>query len=231
MSSIPELKENEAAAQAPAEGVDRQATETEATEPDTATSESAPPTARASRAVRVFAACGLAFAAFYAAYERIGTIANVDEIEIYERFGGGFLALGRSESQPGVVVLSLLSEGEVGIDATGRRTWLTGRNTHVAITTLAGTWKKRLRGPLLALIHADGSVTQTAVPWSHADFGKIAKAVDCSIAGAEPKACGRPFDDLAELLAQWGATRVPAGVRALVTDARRSGDDPQPSRP
>lgn len=62
----------------------------------------------------------------YVAYQRIGTRANVGNIQSFENLAGGFLALGMTEDQPGVLILSRIEKAKVRIDATLRRNALSG---------------------------------------------------------------------------------------------------------
>ncbi|MFQ5422563.1 MAG: hypothetical protein ACE5F9_01130 [Phycisphaerae bacterium] len=157
----------------------------------------------------------LALAGGYVLYERIGTTANVEVVETYQRFAGGFLAVGHTDSEPGILVLSRLEDRIVRIDATLHRNWATGTSTRVAVSTPEATWRHRLRGPEVVMIDADGSIQTTGVDWSAEDFTSISRAVNCDDATAPHEGCGRPFHDFQQWLSA-GSHAVPDAIHQFL---------------
>ena len=157
------------------------------------------PAASASRrfAIITYLVVGLLLAGGYVLFERAGTRANVEAIDYHQRFGGGFLAVARTSTQPGFLALSLLDRSKVDIDAVMRSNWATGKSTVVTVATPGGKHRHRLRGPVALLIGPDGGVTTAPLPWTLADFQACSKAVDCSVVDwRNPKPCGQPFEDV-----------------------------------
>jgi len=166
-------------------------------------------------------ACGsILIAVGDAAYERIGTSANVELIEWTASYSGGGFAVGMTERQPGIVVLSALETEKISVDAVLRHSPLGGTATELTIATPSGRVQRRLRGPLLITIDADGKVAFTRVSWSRDDFNAIRRAVDCESGSAVR--CGAPFLDFADLLAKWPRERVPSAATQFLDALSRS---------
>lgn len=150
-------------------------------------------------------ACG------YVAFERVGTRANVERIECVRNYAGGFLALGMTDDQPGVLVLSSLDKKDVRVEAFFRENRLTGRATTMSITTPSETWRTRLRRPRVITIDKAGTVRSAAVSWTRQRFESISDHVDCSKATDHQHArCGAPFEDLAGFLRDDAHESIPA---------------------
>lgn len=159
-----------------------------------------------------------ALAAGYTGYQRIGTVANADRVEFTPNLSGGFMALGMTSDQPGVLVLSAMDRGAVDVRAVQSVNPLAGRSTTVTVETPTGRWSRRLRGPEVVLINEAGAVDAVAVDWPLSDFASIREQTDCSYASKTHRArCGRPFADLQEMLATWPAGRVPRAVSTFLT--------------
>jgi len=157
----------------------------------------------------------LTLAGGYVLYERIGTTANVEVVETYQRFAGGFLAVGHADSEPGVLILSRLEDRIVRIDATLHRNWATGTSTRVAVSTPKAAWRHRLRGPEVVMIDTDGGIQTAGVDWSAEDFAQISRAVNCNDATAPHEGCGRPFHDFQKWLSADGRA-VPDAIREFL---------------
>lgn len=158
-------------------------------------------------------------AAVVGAYQRIGTSANADFIEFTQNLSGGFLAIGMSEDQPGFVVFSSLDPKEVDLVAQQSSNLVTGTYTTLHIDHHGSHWKKRLRGPIVAILKPDGLVEDFQVDWSVEDFRRMRSACDCEHQTHTKKVqrCGMPFDDISDVLATWPSRRVPDLVRRFIT--------------
>lgn len=134
----------------------------------------------------------------YVAYQRIGTTANVEQLEFSQNLAGGFLALGMTDDEPGVLVLSQRDRAKVEIAAYMLANAVTGRATHVEIEIEKRPWKRRLRGPRMITIDLDGGIESAPLPWTFDDFAAVRDAVDCEKAVLHNPTvrCGMPFADL-----------------------------------
>ncbi|MCH7808123.1 MAG: hypothetical protein IIB60_02760 [Planctomycetes bacterium] len=159
--------------------------------------------------------------AVYAAYERIGTTANANSVEYTQNLAGGFLAVGMTEDQPGFIVLSVLDQDKVDVNAVQTKNRAAGTHTVVEVHTPLGTKSTRLRGPQVILVTKQGAVEQYNVDWTVEEFNTLREAADCSHEAAIKKhRCGRPFTDLQEAFAKWPRDRVPDRVRAFLEPFR-----------
>ncbi|MFQ5462166.1 MAG: hypothetical protein ACE5E5_06010 [Phycisphaerae bacterium] len=168
------------------------------------------------------------FAGSYAGYQRWGTVANADTVEYTQNFGGGFLAIGMTQDQPGFVLLSGLDREKVEVRADQTRNRLAGTHTTIEIQTPRASLSVRLRGPEVLLVTENGHITRHGVDWTVDDFNALRAAVDCAThETAEAKhRCGQPFTDLHEALAAWPQRRIPQRVRAFLApfrEHRRTG--------
>jgi hypothetical protein len=161
--------------------------------------------------------------AAYVGYERIGTTANANFIEVTPNLAGGFLGVAMTDEQPGFVVLSALDRHEVQIEVEQWSNRVAGTHTVAEMATPSQQWHKRLRGPQAVIIDEDGAVQAVPVHWSLDDFLRIRETCDCL--HEEPgrhARCGAPFTDLTEALALWPAEKVPEAIRRfLMRDGRR----------
>jgi len=153
----------------------------------------------------------------YGAVERVGTHANVDEIEFTTNIAGGFLAVGFAGDQPGFVLLSQLDREKVNVSADLMNSIAAGSHSRVEIQTSQQLWQARLRAPLVIIVREDGSVVDENVGWDTKEFSKIRTASDCLHAGSGgPKRCGAPFADLHDLVSAGELTNVSEEVRAFL---------------
>lgn len=153
----------------------------------------------------------------YAAYERIGTVANADTVEYLTNYAGGFLAIGMTDAQPGFIVLSALDRKQVDVSAEQRSSLPAGTRTFVEIRTPRQYWEVRLRKPQVLIVNEDGSANECEVRWGLADFVRIRAATDCSHQGKDGKhRCGVPFADLQDLVDSRKIVDVPGEVRAFL---------------
>jgi hypothetical protein len=153
----------------------------------------------------------------YVLYERVSTSANADRITHLQSYGDEMVAIGMTENQPGFVLLARLPSSQVSVEADMRSNWLTGQQTLVSVHTPAGTTSIRLRDPQAIMVHEDGTVIKTRVPWTLDEFGRLLHAADCASGGREHQhRCGHPFEDVAHALASWPEQRVPASLREFV---------------
>lgn len=83
----------------------------------------------------------------YATYERLGTTANADSVELTDNLAGGFLAIGMTEDQPGFMMLSALDHEKVEVNAVQAANRVSGTHTLVEVRTPRGMTDIRLRGP------------------------------------------------------------------------------------
>lgn len=154
------------------------------------------------------------FAGAYAAYQRIGTIANANTVEYTRNLAGGFLAVGMTEDQPGFIVLSSLDQDKVDVSAAQTKNHLAGTHTVVEIQSLPGITRMRLRSPQVILVTEQGAIEKYNVDWTFNEFNILREAADCSHEAAVKKhRCGQPFTDIQETLAGWPGQRVPDRVR------------------
>lgn len=181
---------------------------------------------RISRRVPIFAAVAASCAAAYAGFERIGTTANADLIESYQRYAGGFLAIGFTDTQPGILVLSEIEKEELSLDATSRKNWLTGHSTRIDIAIGERKWSKRLRGPLIVMISSEGEINAAPLPWSLEQFRRAGISVDCSGDFGTPKSCGAPFSDFEEFIKRPSLPELPEAAREFLIAARPASDTP-----
>ena len=139
-----------------------------------------------------------ALAGAYVAYQRIGTTANIEQLEFTANLAGGFLALGMTDDEPGVLVLSRRDRAKVEIAAYMMANAVTGRATHVEIEVEKRPWRSRLRGPRMITIDLDGRVESASLPWTFEEFAAARDAVDCekAILHNPTVRCGMPFADL-----------------------------------
>ena len=159
----------------------------------------------------------IVFAGAYAAFERIGTTANADSVEYTQNLAGGFLAVGMTEDQPGFMVLSVLDQKKVEVNAVQTINHVAGTHTVVELQTPRGMTRTRLRGPQVILVSEDGVVETHRVRWTVDEFQSLREAADCSHEAAVKKhRCGAPFTDLQEAFAKWPRERVPDRVRAFL---------------
>ena len=162
-------------------------------------------------------ALSIAFAGAYAAYHRIGTVANADTVEYTPNLFGGFLAVGMTKDQPGFIVLSALDQDKIEVSATQTTNRLARTRTVVDVGTLRGTTRTRLRRPQVILVTKEGTIEKRAVDWTADEFNALRSAADCSYEAATKKRrCGAPFTDLQEAFADWPPERVPDRVLAFL---------------
>jgi len=143
----------------------------------------------------------------YAAYQRVGTTANVATIEHTPNLGGGCAVLGLSDEQPGFLLLSELDWAVLDVSAEQMVNWATGTHTRLVVTSPSDQRRIRLRGPVLILAHQDGSLADWPLDWSLEEFRRIRNGMDCEKNGT--LTCGAVFADLARALARWPQDRVP----------------------
>lgn len=156
------------------------------------------------------AAVGLAVAAAWGAFHRIGTTACATDIELHQSLEGGYVAIGYSEHRPGFLLLSSLPPSRVGLEADVRRSFVAGTYTVLHMPEGTGEWSHRLRGPVLLTIDRHGKRTIDDVAWTREEFAALRTSLDCtnpSVGGK--KRCGQPFADVADMLASLSPTRVP----------------------
>lgn len=162
-------------------------------------------------------AASAAILAGYAAFERLGTVANADTIEFTTNYAGGFLAVGTTDDDPGFIVLSKIDQDQINVSAMQSGSLAAGTHTIVEVTTARHRWQKRLRGPQIILISGDGSIDGRDVDWTFEDFQRIRSAADCSHERATGKhRCGAPFADLHDLVSSGRLRNVPENVRTFL---------------
>ncbi|MCH7704829.1 MAG: hypothetical protein IIB61_06935 [Planctomycetes bacterium] len=185
--------------------------------------ESRPKRARRGWAIPIALVSASLLAAVYAAYQRIGTIANVDLLEYTANKAGGFLAVGMTTDEPGIVVFSAMDNGKVDVNADRFMNQLAGTYTVVTVETGRAQWRKRLRGPLVVMIDGHGTISAYPVQWTIVDFDLIKRALKCGeFSGPSRRPCGFPFVDLHDELEKWSLAWVPDPVRKfLATYGRR----------
>lgn len=158
----------------------------------------------------------------YVAVERIETRANANTIEFTPNYGGGFLAIGMTDYEPGFILLSKLDQEHVDVSAKQASSVAVGTHTSVEIRTPRQRLHTRLRGPEVIVVGRDGRVAARRVEWSFEDFVRIRSATDCpqEIATGNHR-CGAPFADFRDLVSTGQLMDVPDEVRAFL----RSDED------
>lgn len=160
---------------------------------------------------------GFAVVAAVAAFERVGTRANAGTVEFTIDYGGGFLAIGMSDDQPGFIVLSALDQEQVDVSAEQARSVVAGEYTFVEIRTARHQFRTRLRDPQVIVIAEDGAIDAHRVKWRFEDFVRIRTATDCSDASSlSVHGCGAPFADLLELVSVGRLEDVPEGMQTFL---------------
>lgn len=155
--------------------------------------------------------------ATYVIYERVAVSANADQITHFQSYGDEMVAIGTTDDQPGFVLLARQPASKVSVEAAMQSNWLTGRRTLVSVHTPVGTTNIRLRRPHAIMVHEDGTVITTPVPWTLAEFDQLHRAADCgSDDGAHQHRCGQPLDDIARRLATWPRERIPEPLHEFV---------------
>lgn len=153
----------------------------------------------------------------FTAYQRIGTLANVDLVETTRNLPGGFLAIGMTGDQPGFLLLSAFEEKDVTIDADRYTHFLTGAHTRLRIQTSTQTWTNRLRKPVVITIDGKGHIAAGTVDWPLHTFKTLADAADCQHASPLiEKHCGAPFLDIQARIAKWPLDMVPVHLRTFL---------------
>ena len=139
--------------------------------------------------------------AVYITVERIGTRANANTIEFTPNYGGGFLAIGMTDNEPGFIVLSELDQEHVDVSARQASSVAVGTHTSVEVRTPRQRLHTRLRGPEVIVVGRDGTIAARRVEWSFEDFVRIRCATDCSHESATGNhRCGAPFADFRDLV-------------------------------
>lgn len=158
-----------------------------------------------------------------AGFHRIGTTANAEQVTTFERLAGGFAAVGRTETQPGFVLLSEADPRVASVAALVRTGVLSGRYTTVELTHGETVHALRLRGPEVILVEADGGIDRVPVDWTLAEFKAIERAMACAdeAHGRGGARCGAPFMELDALVASWPKNRVPGALATYLTRASR----------
>ncbi len=157
-----------------------------------------------------------------AGYQRAGTTAQANMIEFTQNLAGGFLAVGMTEQYPGFVVLSSLDSEKVDVDAVRYRNWIAGDYTVVTVQTATAVWQKRLRGPVVVLVSAEGGVASAPVDWSWSDLKTIREEADCANPDhGGPHRCGAPFADIFDIVSQKRLPSVPAPVHRFLAPFAR----------
>lgn len=166
----------------------------------------------------------------YSAYHRIGTVANADVVEFTQNVAGGYFALGKTEDQPGFIVLSEIDQNKANVYANQSVNFLTGTHTYVSIELQEKLWSTRLRKPVVILIDKNAHVEYHTINWTLEDFSDMQHAVDCSHAQAIlKKRCGQPFTDFHEAFSARGPGFIPAPLRSFLlpyTDRRAKTSTP-----
>ncbi|MCH7700647.1 MAG: hypothetical protein IID37_03065 [Planctomycetes bacterium] len=170
--------------------------------------------------IRVTLALALLVGGAYAGYQRIGTTANIEFVEYNRNLAGGFLAVGMTDQQPGIVVFSALDQEKVQVHVDRYENQVAGTHTEVRVNTPHAKWTERLRGPQVVLIDETGTIEASPVEWTVADFNALRNATDCE--HGQSKRCGAPFADLHDFFASWPPARVPDPVRAFVGEYART---------
>ena len=91
--------------------------------------------------IPVAAFAAIVTVACFITYQRVGTNANANIVETTENLGGGFLAVGYSDSQPGFLVASALDQEDVHLSANQLSYFLAGTHTNVEVTTPTQVWR------------------------------------------------------------------------------------------
>ncbi len=150
--------------------------------------------------------------AIYVIFQGLTVRANVDLIEYLTNYGGGFLAIGMTEDQPGFIVLSELDRKEVDIHA-GRDVLRT--RTTASVSTSADQRSAAPRDPHVVLVKRNGLIEALRVDWTFEDFNKLSAATDCE--HGTSRRCGTPIADVQEQLATWPKQRVPIPLRLFLS--------------
>ncbi len=154
----------------------------------------------------------------FAAYQRIGTLANVDAVETIRNLPGGFLAIGMTGNQPGFLLLSTFEEKDVTINAERYTHFLTGTHTRLRVETSTETWSKRLRKPVVLTIDGKGHIEAATVDWPLHTFRTLADAANCQHRSPPiKKHCGAPFLDIQARIAKWPLDTLPMHLRTFLT--------------
>jgi len=165
-------------------------------------------------------AIAVSIALVFVAYQRIGTEANVSQVEISKNLRGGFLAIGYSDAQPGVLVASAMDQENVRLDAQLASYPLAGTHTRIEIETPHDLLRKRLRGPLVITISSEGQIAATEVDWSAHTMRTLAEAADCHHESPLiKKHCGAPFKDIAARMVRWPLDAIPPILREFLAGA------------
>lgn len=155
--------------------------------------------------------------AAYSGVERALTHANANRVTSYEDYGGGFLAVGMTDAEPGFVVISEVPAEQVLVSARQARSFATGTQTSVTIATARGELTTTLRAPQAIVVSADGEVLRHALNWTAEDFHAIEHAVDCEHPTPVGRhGCGAPLADLYDFLVA-RRLETPDALRALLT--------------
>ncbi len=171
------------------------------------------------RPIPVTAFLAVVIAVPYIVYQRAGTVATVDHIDYWQRYSGGFLGIGFTDDQPGLIILSTVDKEKVEVDPRISHNGLAGTFSVVGIDTGEDGWRRRLRGPEVVMIDEEGAIDSVPVSWTLQDFLDISKAADCAeIEPGSLQRCGEPFHDLVELFADWPKDRVPDQVLRFLVD-------------
>ena len=153
----------------------------------------------------------------FTAYQRIGTLANVDVVETTRNLGGGFMAVGMTENQAGFLLVSALEKKDVTIDAERHAHFLAGSRTRLRVETSTRSWSKRLRKPVVITIDGHGHIETTTVDWPRHTFQTLADAADCEHASPlHKKHCGAPFVDIRARVAKWPLDTIPVHLRTFL---------------
>lgn len=159
---------------------------------------------------------GVVLLAAYGGVERALTHANAGRVTSYEDYGGGFLAVGMTDTQPGFVLLSGAAAAEVRVSAQQANSFATGTQTSVTIATARGEVTTTLRAPQAFLVSADGEVSRHALNWTAEDFRAVERAADCEhpTPGGRHR-CGAPLADLYDVVLA-RQLETPDAVRAFL---------------
>ncbi|MBE7506922.1 MAG: hypothetical protein HS101_11660 [Planctomycetia bacterium] len=153
----------------------------------------------------------------FIAVERIGTTANASAIEFTTNYGGGFLAIGLTDHDPGFVVLSAIDQEHVDVSAEQSSSLAVGTRTRAEVHTPQQRWSTRLRSPQVVIVNDDGTVIGRDVQWGFEDFARIRAATDCLHESAKKRhRCGAPFTDFNDLVTSGALKHVPDEVRVFL---------------
>ncbi|MFQ5491159.1 MAG: hypothetical protein ACE5GE_10590, partial [Phycisphaerae bacterium] len=173
---------------------------------------------------RIAAGLVLLLAGGFVANERIGTTANVDTLDVHRDLLAGFIAVGRSENQPGAIILSRMNREQIKIHAQVSSNWATGKFTRLSVATPTASWNLRLRGPVVVMIDSQGRIASQPVAWTAADFAGLSQAIDCSTVDPDHwKPCGQPFGEMQKWMAGHVGLQLPESARTFIASAQ-AGD-------